>query len=96
MDSPHVLPPLDSIILRHLVFPDAELADILEHDIAALDVCIAGLDGAVASATETVLFQVSLITVSALPEDVAWPKVQQWAQMLLNLREIFEEVNRTI
>ena len=96
MDSSHVLPPLDGIILRHDVLPDAELADILEHDVAALDVRIAGLDGAVASATEAVLVQVSLIAVRALPEDVAWPKVQQWAQMLLNLREIFEEVNRTI
>jgi hypothetical protein len=91
-----VVPPQLSLVRSLYVFPNAELAKIFQHDISTLLVSIRGLNCAVATASEAVVFQIFLIAVSALPEDIAGAEINQVPQILLNLCKVFKEVECAI
>lgn len=55
VDPLHILPPFLGLVLFTKVFPHAQLSDIFEHNIAALDVGISGFDGAVSSASKAII-----------------------------------------
>lgn len=91
-----IFPPLKGLILSLNLVPKAELAQIFKHDITALDVSVGRLDGAVLSTSEAVIIEVSLIAVSALPEDVTRSELKKGSEVLLNLGKVFEEVDGPI
>ena len=88
MDILNVVPPL---LISLGVVPDAELAQVFKHDIAALQLCVAGLDGTVLAATKAIVVEVITVTAGALPEDVSWLELQQFTQILLDRFEVLEE-----
>lgn len=96
MNPLDILPPAVCVVFGGEILPQAELADVLEHNVSPLDIRITRLNGAVATATEAVLVQVGRVAVRALPEHVARSELQQRTKVRLNTREVLQEVNRAI
>ena len=72
MDVLDVCPPLQRITRRLSFLPDAELAQVFEHNLTALQLRIGGLNGTVLAATIAIIGEVVTVTAGALPENVAW------------------------
>ena len=96
MDFVNVLPPQLSGVLRAQVLPQAQLAEIFEDDLVALDVGVAGLDCAVFASAIAVVVQVFLVTLHALPEDVVGGELGILVKLLAHASEVFQEVEGSV
>ncbi len=79
--------------MRAELVPKTDLAQVLQYNVSTLDISIGRFDSAVFASTEAVIVKIFLVAVGALPENISRLKVHLVAKLLLDLAEIFKEVN---
>ena len=91
-----ISPPLELFIIFLERVPEADLAQVFYDDVLAFDVGIGRLNSAVLATAEAVILQVLLVAVCTFPEHITRFEDHFVTKLLLNLTEVFEEIDGAI